>query len=139
MDRRVAFGLWVFSAFVFISACRPSNDFIITEKQNGQTIAVPVGREVRVRLIGNPSTGYSWEPGVLDTSFVGYLGGWQEPAVAPTPPMDPRMGMRVGRPEPQRFLFKPVRAGTTTIELRYRRPWEKGPPAETFRLTLRIR
>ncbi len=44
-------------------------DLIIDETGNGETFEVVEGRDIVVRLPGNPSTGYSWEVATTDKTF----------------------------------------------------------------------
>jgi predicted secreted protein len=99
----------------------------LTAADSGKTVKATVGQTIVVKLKGNPTTGYSWA--------VTNAGG---PALAAVGKIDFKSGAKpggmVGVGGMFVATFKAVRTGTATIELQYRRPWEKGKaPAETFK------
>lgn len=86
-------------------------------------VELSVGERSTLELEANPTTGYQWEPSaepdaavvkiVSDTYVAGDSGA-------------------MGAPGTQRIVIEGVAAGSTTMELRYVRPWESdAPPAET--------
>jgi predicted secreted protein len=104
---------------------------VVTEEDNGQTLAVVEGDNVTVRLSANPSTGYSWK--VTETSDA--FGYPEEDYEASTGP--------VGGGGTAVFTWKTTGeqslVGTHTVTLEYRRSWEtEGPAAETFWFNVRI-
>jgi inhibitor of cysteine peptidase len=93
-------------------------------------VELSVGERATLELEANPTTGYQWEPSaepdaavvkvVSDTYVAGDSGA-------------------MGAPGTQRIIIEGVAAGSTTMELRYVRPWESdAPPAETasFQITV---
>ncbi len=111
--------------------CQPGQS--INEDANGQTIRLNKGDFLRVELDQNASTGYEWlvdriEPGKLTDMGTDYSYG------ANLPP---------GSGGTQWLCFQAVSAGTTTLRLIYRQPWDVnvtpdayGPP--DFEITIEI-
>jgi inhibitor of cysteine peptidase len=86
-------------------------------------VELAVGTSVTLELQANPTTGYQWELAAEpDTAVVRVL---SDTYVAPD-------SGAMGAGGTQRLVVEGVAAGTTTLELRYVRPWETDtPPAET--------
>ena len=87
-------------------------------------------------LSGIAGTGYGWDLEDHDPSRIKPLG--MKSRQAPAPPLaDGRSLPLAGGPQQISFLFRMVRPGSSTLVLRYWRPWE-GPSsvAERFRLKL---
>ena len=78
-------------------------------------------KEAVITLEGNPSTGFTWLTEIADPSIIEidvqteYLG-------------DARI---VGAPSMFYFTVRPLKTGSTTLKLEYRRPWETVAPVET--------
>ncbi len=94
--------------------CQP--DQSINEDANGQTIRLNKGDFLRVELDQNSSTGYEWlvdgiEPEKLTDMGTDYSGYSADPNL-------------VGGGGTQLLCFQAVDAGTTTLRLIYRQPWE---------------
>ncbi len=91
-------------------------------------IATSVGAEFTIELEANPTTGYQWQllkP--LDGKFLEAAGN-RYAANAQPAGREPMVG--VGGKEV--WTFKALRAGETSIEMKYVRPWEKDtPPVKT--------
>ncbi|HVK85458.1 MAG TPA: protease inhibitor I42 family protein [Kofleriaceae bacterium] len=104
---------------------------VVTDEDNGQTLAVVEGDDVTVRLSANPTTGYSWK--VTETSDA--FGYPEEDYEASTGP--------VGGGGTAVFTWKTIGeeslVGTHTVSFEYRRSWETdGPAEETFWFNVRI-
>ncbi|WP_237155457.1 protease inhibitor I42 family protein [Oryzibacter oryziterrae] len=96
-------------------------------KANGQTVKIAVGSEISILLDENVTTGYSWDVVKSDPALVSLSGHESQPAATPMP----------GAPGKVLFRLKAIAAGTSVIELGYRRPWETGvAPVETFSLNV---
>jgi|GEM_PF-1047053 len=98
------------------------------EEEAAKQVAASVGAEFTVELESNPTTGYQWQllkP--LDGMMLDAAGKrFQAP---PQPAGKPPM---VGVGGKDVWTFKALRAGETTIEFKYVRPWEKDtPPVKT--------
>ncbi len=92
-----------------------------------------VDGELKVALAANPTTGYTWEvSGAPDPAVLEQMGE----AVYEASPTDT---MVVGSGGVMTFEFQAVGAGTTTLELVYRRPWEDGvDPIETVTIDVTV-
>jgi inhibitor of cysteine peptidase len=86
-------------------------------------VQLGVGETATLVLEANPTTGYQWEPAAAPDSAVVTI--VSDTYVAPD-------STAMGAAGSQRIVIKGVAAGTTTLELRYVRPWETDvAPAET--------
>ena len=101
----------------------------LTGDDAGTTVKVRNGDTFQVKLDGNPTTGYSWEPENLDTSILEQQGDWD---------FDPESSA-VGAGGTVTTTFKAVGAGTTTLRLIYHRPFEQVvAPLETWEVTVEV-
>ncbi len=99
-------------------------------------VATTVGAEFSIELKANPTTGFQWQllkP--LDGQLLEAAGNRYQttPQPAGKPPMVGVGGMEV-------WTFKALRAGETSIEFKYVRPWEKDTaPGQTavFRVVIK--
>ena len=82
---------------------------------SGNTTA---GQDMPVRLESNPSTGHIWDVSIIDPLYVQVL---KESKFE-------RKGNKFGSPMVQVVSLKGVSNGSTTMQLTYHRPWEKGLP-----------
>ncbi len=93
-------------------------------------IDLAVGETATIRLAANPTTGYQWEPaGAPDDAVIRVVSDHYEAEATEV----------VGSGGTQEIVIEGTGAGTTTLELRYVRPWEEGgTPAETatFEITV---
>ncbi len=102
-----------------------------TEQDDAKTVTITRNNTLVVRLKSQLGTGYGWQVVRNDNRRLGLLG--------PPDQENPQGGLPGGG-EHQIFRFKALRSGTTLLELRYIRPWEKDArPLRTFRLRIRIR
>jgi inhibitor of cysteine peptidase len=105
----------------------------ITKANDGNSVAVPLGREARIRLEGNPTTGYSWFLAGIDGNSVEAKG---QVTYAPKPHAP---GI-VGSGGVFELLLRAAKAGKSTVRMEYKRPWEKDtPPIETFKVTVDVK
>ena len=86
----------------------------------------------QIELEGNPTTGFSWE---CEDSSPGIVKIEKSTVFAAAEGDD---GMKVG--VPSKFVYKvtAARAGETILSFRYRRPWEKVPPAEERKFDIKV-
>lgn len=104
---------------------------VLTSKDSGRTVTVPVGAMVEVELAANPTTGYDWEP----VSGAGPALKLVRSSYTRNPAPQDYAG--VGGTET--FRFHAEKAGQEVVQLNYVRPWEKNaPPAETVRFTVAV-
>jgi len=111
-------------AMALFSSCGTNNTQIMDDN-NGKQITVQTGDIVTVTLVSNPTTGYSWQVMLIDNSILIQDGG---PEYKESPDAE---GL-VGTGGTETFRFKAIRAGETSLELGYMRPWESVQPIETF-------
>jgi len=104
----------------------------LTEPDDGKSVNVEVGRGVRIRLAGNPTTGYSWFLMPMEGAAVKAEGKLEYKPNAHRPGM-------VGVGGTFELLLRAVQAGESIVRLEYKRPWEKDtPPIRKFGVTLAV-
>jgi inhibitor of cysteine peptidase len=113
-------------------SCSPNGEgvfqpmLLIAEKDNGQTVDIPVGESVRIDLPENATTGYRWEVDRYDEEFV--------EAIA----TEPHYGTdAIGSGGGVEFVFKGKKTGSGEIVLKHWRHWE-GNASITNRFHLRL-
>lgn len=123
----VALGLVV----ILPTACAGQPLTTVMDKDNNGQVQVPLGGMLVVRLDAILGTGYGWELATVNREVL-------EPSGPPT--IEPTGTPQPGGVEKQVFRFRTLKAGSTSLELYYRRPWEKDvPPQKTFRLRVEAR
>ena len=106
-----------------------SNRVVTVSEKDGK-VRLTVGDTLAVRLQSTPSTGYGWQTAAYDKKLLKQMGASV---------MEDSNTKLLGAPQHQVFRFKALAAGTTALELRYVRSWEKGkPPARVFKISVRI-
>jgi len=104
----------------------------LSADQDGKSVTIAKGREIVVRLAGNPTTGFNWRVGEISGAAVKSQG---EPTYVPTQHTQ-RM---VGTGGTFVFKFLAVKPGKSTVKLVYARPWEKEkPPVQSFTTTIEV-
>jgi inhibitor of cysteine peptidase len=111
----------------------------ISTEDNGSTINIKRGDRLNVSLLGNPSTGYSWEVVGLDTNILEQDG---EMVIKNSIP-DEQVGVVtrtvVGGLGTFNFSFVANKSGEALLHFVYRRHWEKDiEPIDTFYLNVNI-
>ena len=86
-----------------------------SEADNGKTVEVPIGQEIEVALTENPTTGFRWRMAQAGEPVCAYENDSFDPGMAAP-----------GMAGSHAWRFKVVAAGTSSIELDHRRPWEDG-------------
>lgn len=136
-------GLLAGAVVLVTSSCRAEEttsianherEIVVTDQGGDQPLVLLLGQALVLRLAATPGTGYGWEVVEIDPPLLRRAPGARgEPEyVCPDPP-------RPGGSCTQILRFVGERPGAATLQLAYRRPWEKDqPPARTFRLALRI-
>lgn len=100
---------------------------------DGRSETVKRGDTLAVHLDSAPSTGYRWELARLAGASVVQVGlpDYQPETAAGVP--------KVGAPGHTTFRFRAVKAGTSSIELAYRRAFEPGEaPARVVRFEIAV-
>ena len=102
----------------------------LTEADAGRSIELRVGDQLEVTLPGNPTTGFQWEVGSVDTSVIKPSG---EPEFKSS-------SSALGSGGQFTLRFEAVAPGQTTLKLIYHRPFEKDtPPAQTFEVSVTVK
>lgn len=87
-------------------------------------IILKVGQSSKIKLVSNPTTGYSWQ-------FAQPLDKKAPIKLEKTGFLKPKSKL-VGAPTTQFWVFKAQKPGIAQITLEYKRPWEtETPPTET--------
>jgi predicted secreted protein len=118
----------------FAAGCAPAGETTVTLNDDGKRIELSQGQALAVRLDANITTGYSWEITQATGPALQQQGEpqYQQDDAGQTP--------RVGAGGTQIFRFKAAAAGQTTLQLSYRRPWEKDvTPIKTFTLQVVVK
>ncbi|MCX7047938.1 MAG: protease inhibitor I42 family protein [Candidatus Sumerlaeota bacterium] len=117
------------------SALKPAQELDLSA--SGQTVTLEVGQQLRVRLKGNPTTGYSWSDPKIEGAAVESAG---KPEYVTDNAKRPDAQRLVGAGGEFVFTFSAKKEGTSKITLEYRRPWEKEtPPIKTFTCTVVVK
>ena len=115
--------IWV---ALLIGAAKPSRaaepgprpDLVVGPESSGKKVTLQLGQTLVIELPGNPTTGYQWSITGIEGKAFRSLG---EPQYRSSPaPSD-----QVGVGGTYTAVFRAVSAGTTEIQLDYRRSWEK--------------
>jgi inhibitor of cysteine peptidase len=103
----------------------------LTEKDAGMTVDLTNSDTLVVELVGNPSTGYNWEPENKNMVTLKMVG---EPEAK-----DAQKGV-VGAPQMIELHLQAISAGTEQITLVYHRSWETNVlPLKTFTITVVVK
>ena len=104
--------------------------------KNVQTqVELEKGDILNVILGSNPSTGYSW----TETAVVSSAGILKQDSHTYVEPGKTSVPV-VGAAGHERWTFTALEAGTTRVNLKYSRPWEKDTAPEwTFELTVNVK
>ena len=118
-------------ASLALSGCGSPKEIALDEKDDGTQIELEQGQTLAITLNSNPTTGYSWAPNEGQTGDVLVLIG--------KPEYKSKSNL-IGGGGTETLRFRADRPGTTTLELVYRRPWEKdAKPAQTYALDVNVR
>lgn len=103
---------------------------LITVDQSyaGQTIDLPVGQVMELRLSENPTTGFHWVFTATGSPACALSGDSFQPPTSRAP----------GAGGEHRWDIRGVRPGLCEVSLAYRRSFESGPPARSFTLHVRV-
>ncbi len=112
---------------LMLASCESGDKTIwLGESDNGRTITVAVGEELKVKLWGNPTTGYSWNAAALSANALVATGADYEPE-SETP----------GVGGYYCFGYQAAAAGSAGLRLMYYRVFEPSEPvAQTFQVTI---
>jgi inhibitor of cysteine peptidase len=127
-------------AFLLLSACssvasiQSSCDEFQHNPNQVKDIEVSVGKEIKLTLCSNPTTGYQWsdqsqisDPAVIQQTSHQFEG----PAIVGDPP--------AGAAGEEVWTFKATSAGSSSVILVYGQPWEGGERAAwTYTLNVSV-
>ena len=121
-------------AFSGVIAAAPTDNnvpSVINVSESGKQIELSPGDSLVVTLDSNPSTGFSWAVSrISNEGIVNKVSNEFKGADT---------GM-VGAGGQEIWTFKALDKGTSTIEMKYVRPWETGvEPAATFNVTVVVK
>ncbi len=104
----------------------------VNESNKGDVLNLKVGQALKLSLIENASTGFSWEyKSMFDTNVLEEEMSWVLYPVVPEG--------SVGAPGEWNWIYRALNAGNTTIDLWYIQPWSPAPiPADTFTLEINV-
>jgi len=112
-----------------LAACSAVHD--VSQPTTASATPVKVGDEVQITLDANPTTGYVWELTTLDTTRLEQLGLFDYNT-------DTEQQGLYGAPVKMTARFKAIAAGTATVTLVYRRPFETNAPSQVVQRTITI-
>ncbi len=97
---------------------------------SGKALDLVVGQTVVVRLEANPSTGYQWQIAANPDERIALVvdSGYDRPA-----------SDAAGAAGQAWWKLRATGPGSTTIALRYVRPWEPEQAAKTFEATITVK
>jgi inhibitor of cysteine peptidase len=94
-------------------------------------IMLKVGQTSKIKLVSNPTTGYSWQ-------IAQPLDKKDPITLEKTGFLKPKSKL-IGAPTTQFWVFTGKKRGTVQITLEYKRPWEtETPPVETKTFTFQV-
>ncbi len=121
MNRKLSFFLIL--SLAILASC--SNPF--TMRDSGRTVEFSLNAQFQIDLVGNPSTGYTWEVSQYDEHVIRMIG-------------EPKFEVedkKIGSPGVYTFTFETIAPGQTTLEMVYKRKFETGSEAtKTFKLDI---
>jgi inhibitor of cysteine peptidase len=117
---------------MFVAGCDGvGNTVFLTDADDGSSTNLPVSARLVVSLPSNPTTGYAWAVTQLDESILENTADQYTPDLVP-PGWTGGGGTHV-------WEFTGRAAGTTTLRLEERQPWEEEEPAaSTFEVTVTV-
>jgi inhibitor of cysteine peptidase len=114
------------TALLVLGACG-QGPRVLSVQDAGTTVELRPGEKVELVLVGNPTTGFTWEIETLDEAVLKQSGDPLYKSDREVP----------GSPGKFTFRFEAVGVGQTTLRLIYHRPFEEDtPPVDTFELTV---
>ena len=87
----------------------------MSEREEHHALTVRRGEKFKIELESNPSTGYRWHLVFFNNSILKLISSEFVSKIA----------NQIGSTGIQRFNFEATKQGTTSIEIIYKRPWER--------------
>jgi inhibitor of cysteine peptidase len=105
----------------------------LAEADSGANVTASIGKEIVLTLSTTPGTGYGW---MLVDSAAPVLRLLEGAAVT----RDSASSTKAGAPATAKWKFRADAAGTGTIRLEYRRPWERDvAAARLYQVSVEVR
>ena len=112
------------------NATLADKEVTVTDKENNTKVKLDKGDTLILKLSANPTTGFLWAVAKNNDEQLKQQGK--------TEFLKPDKKL-IGAPTTQVYRFKAEKAGTSDLELHYKRPFEKGKePAKTFKVTVEV-
>jgi len=130
MSRRIHLSFALLIAIIVIISCGTTQVVSprLTQADNGSAITLHPGDTLEVALVGNPTTGYTWEVQEGAEAVLRQKGTPEFKADS----------TRIGAGGMTIFRFECVAAGAVTLSLIYRRSFESGvAPLKTFAIKVK--
>ncbi len=126
----VLIGIALFVGLFYIFSDDVGMPVVVTSEDDGTSKRMAPDAEVLIVLDSNATIGYEWTVDAYDAGVVEFLGSTY---VAPE-------NGAVGQGGTQELQFRAIHEGTTTVTLKYSRPWEGNASiAERFQMTFEVR
>lgn len=100
----------------------------LSETFHGSTQVLAVGEQFKVALSANPTAGYTWEINRQDAQYLHLVSEDQVPYTSE----------KIGLGTLVTFEFEAIRAGSTELELIYRRSWDPNSGMNRFFIKVEI-
>ena len=121
----------------FLTGCQTTAPIrTVTAADSGGSVQISMGDLLEVHLEGNPTTGYTWMTGTINSWVLAPVG---RPHFTPAGEGTNSPAM-VGASGLFSLRYQPVGRGTSPLKLNYLRTWETNlTPAKTFEITVTVR
>lgn len=119
-----------------LTGCQHSSHVkIISETDNGSTVTLSHHDLLKVRLPGNPSTGFGWQTVKINSWVLAPLG---RPAFE-SGASGTNGAALIGAGGTVELTYETVGSGSSPLELTYSRPWEPETASnKTFKITVNV-
>lgn len=112
------------------AACAGGGSEIKQYNESKTSIQCSAGEQFEIMLASNPTTGYTWDKNeVYDKAYLELV---KSNYIAPQTD-------RVGAGGTQQYIFKALKAGSTTIKMTYKRSWESTASDKTITFGVTIK
>jgi predicted secreted protein len=110
------------------SATPAASETVIHAEDDGKAFDVARGSTVTFSLSSHAGTGYVWVPTQVDANILAQQGDRTSDAPSDVP----------GAPKADVYRFAAANAGTTTVEMSFKRPFGSGAAARTVHVTVAV-
>ena len=102
-------------------------EIVVTQDHNGGTVSAKVGDVIKLELPENPTTGYRWAVGTVDTKILVLERDDYQPG-----------GQGIGSGGVRLLRFGTRGRGSAGLQCRLERLWESNPPKAVFHVTVKV-